>query len=451
MPTSGWSGDAYLLLLSALLLGYAILGKGFAYLGLPPIYVGEIAFLTGIVVFLRTRCLFGVLTTLPGLLLATTMGWVLLRTLPFISIYGFDALRDSVVVMYGGFAFVLIALLLADGRRINMLLRYYNVFWRVYVPAGVLLFLFQRFLGDYIPNLPGTNIPVLDLSPGDPAVHVSAAVVFALAGLRKITPIWMLIAFTSLAIVASIGRGPLLAAFLPIIFAALVLGKLRELIRASLIGLLLFGVAYAVEPAFTTYNEAAHSWERPVSTRQTIENVVSIVGPSGEQAEGTKEWRLRWWNMIIEDTIFGPHFWTGRGFGLNLGDADGFQDGDHLDLPPLRNPHNVHMTILARAGVPGAVLWSAFIISWFAMLVRAILTARRKMHTEWANLFVFVGCYAMSFIINASFDVALEGPMQGIWFWCLIGFGIGSALVYRYQATALPPPAQEDYTEAEMR
>jgi hypothetical protein len=34
-------------------------------------------------------------------------------------------------------------------------------------------------------------------------------------------------------------------------------------------------------------------------------------------------------------------------------------------------------------------------------------------------------------MINATFDVALEGPMQGIWFWCLIGFGIGSVMIYR--------------------
>jgi hypothetical protein len=37
----------------------------------------------------------------------------------------------------------------------------------------------------------------------------------------------------------------------------------------------------------------------------------------------------------------------------------------------------------------------------------------------------------MAMLINASFDVALEGPMQGIWFWCLFGFGLGCVMVYR--------------------
>ena len=50
---------------------------------------------------------------------------------------------------------------------------------------------------------------------------------------------------------------------------------------------------------------------------------------------------------------------------------------------------------------------------------------------EWAGLLLFIACYATSCLINAAFDVALEAPMQGIWFWCLIGFGIGATMIYR--------------------
>src|SRR5204863_8503058 len=117
---------------------------------------------------------------------------------------------------------------------------------------------------------------------------------------------------------------------------------------------------------------------------------------------------------------------------LNLAEADRFRTTDS-NRPPLRSPHDVHMTILARAGVPGAVLWILLLVSWFAMMMRALLTARRRAELEWAGLFLFIGCYVMAIIINATFDVALEGPMQGIWFWCLFGFGIGSVMVYRMQ------------------
>jgi hypothetical protein len=94
------------------------------------------------------------------------------------------------------------------------------------------------------------------------------------------------------------------------------------------------------------------------------------------------------------------------------------------------------MTILARAGVPGAALWTALLASWFAMLASAVLTARRRGHAQWAGLFLFIACYVASMIINATFDVALEGPMQGVWFWSMIGFGIGSVMVYRHQHMA---------------
>src|SRR5215813_11575730 len=104
-------GDRYLVLLGSVLFGYAMIGKGFAYFGFPPFYVGEIALLSGVIVFLWTGCFIAALATLPGLLLAFLLIWVVLRTLPFVGTYGFDALRDSVVVTYGGFAFIVIALL----------------------------------------------------------------------------------------------------------------------------------------------------------------------------------------------------------------------------------------------------------------------------------------------------------------------------------------------------
>jgi hypothetical protein len=439
---SGRSGDAYLALLSGVLLGYAALGKGFAYLPIsdsPPVYIGEIALLAGMLIFWRTRCLAGVLTTLPALLLAATMAWVLLRTLPFIDAYGVDAFRDSVVVMYGGFAFIVAALLLEDGRRINKIIQYYGAFLNIYVPAIPFIFVAGRYMGNSLPKMPGTDVPLLQLQPTDLGVHLAGAAVFALVGFRKVTRPWLVFLIAGLAMVGAVARGPMLAEVLSVTAAAVLLGKWRQLVLTFLAGLLVFSVAYAVEPVFFDYTEARDSIERPLSTRQVVDNVLSIAGQGGEQAEGTKEWRLEWWNMIIADTVFGPSFWTGRGFGLNIALADGFSNWTTRSLgPPLRSPHNVQMTMLARAGVPGLMLWSGVVVSWLGMMMHEIRTARRRGQTEWAGLFLFVGCYVGSIIINASFDPVLEGPMQGVWFWSLIGFGIGSVMVYRSQRIASP-------------
>jgi hypothetical protein len=63
--------------------------------------------------------------------------------------------------------------------------------------------------------------------------------------------------------------------------------------------------------------------------------------------------------------------------------------------------------------------------SWFL--------ARRNADQRWAAIFLWIGCYELSAIIDATFDVALEGPMLGIWYWSLFGFGIAAVMIYRYQ------------------
>lgn len=73
-------------------------------------------------------------------------------------------------------------------------------------------------------------------------------------------------------------------------------------------------------------------------------------------------------------------------------------------------------------------------------MINATLTARRHEHRQIANLFLVNITYVLAILINSSFDVALEGPMQGIWFWCLFGFGIGSVMVYRASLTDSPQP-----------
>ncbi len=428
-------GDRYLTFLAIVLLGYALLGKGFAYIGFPPLYVGEIAFLTGIAVLFRSGALVASVATLPSLLLIATMMWVMVRTIPFVGVYGFDALRDSVIILYGSFAFIVIGLLLEDARRIDTVLRYYAASL-VAFPIIPLAFWLTKYWGDYIPRLYGPNVPIVEIGASALGTHLAGAAVFVLIGYRKVTWFWVLIWFGALAMIGASNRGATLAAAVAIVFAMLVLGRLRLMLKAVAAGVGLFAVLLAAEATFLDYEEVKDSIDRPVSAHQILENIKSVIGQSGSQTEGTKKWRLDWWDIIIGDTIHGPHFWTGRGFGLNLADADGFAGtGDtNASRPPTRSPHNAHMTLLARAGVPGVVLWSLVLISWSGLMLHAMLTAYLRRHTQWRNLFLWIFCYVTAIVINATFDVTLEGPMQGIWFWCLFGFGIGSVMVYRAQA-----------------
>jgi hypothetical protein len=426
-------GDRYLAFLAIVLLGYALMGKGFAYLGLPPLYMGEIALLTGIVVFLRAGALIASLTTLPCLMLVTLMVWVMARTIPYVGVYGFDALRDSTIVMYGGFAFIVIGLLLEDARRIDTVLRYYNNIFLMSFPALFVGFCLTRFWTEYIPRLYGPW-PIVDIGASAVGTHLGGAMVFVLIRNRKVSLLWILVWFATLALVSTINRGAMLAVIVPVAFAAIMLGRFRLMLATVLAGASILAVLLAIEGGTQDNYDPRRVTGRQISAHQIVENATSIVGRSGQQAEGTKQWRLNWWDIIVNDTIYGPNFWTGRGFGLNLGEADGFSALDPRNpTPPTRSPHNAHMTLLARAGVPGLVLWLMVLVSWVGMLLNEIFSARARGHERWAKLFLFALCYAATIIINATFDVTLEGPMQGIWFWCLFGFGIGSVMVYRAQ------------------
>jgi hypothetical protein len=428
VAVSRWT-DHYVNILAVALLGYAIFGKTFAYLGLPPLFIGEITLLLGLLALLQSGCLFASLASFPSIILGIAMGWVLLRTLPYLGTYGFDAARDSVVIMYGVFAFIVVGLLLEKPLRVFATLRLYSKFAAIFVPAAPLSFILSGYFGLVPPTL-------FLIRPGEAAVHLAGVSVFAMVGFRRMGA-WSIIAVVlTAAMVSSISRGGALAFIVPTIVAALLTGRVRLVGKIATACLMLLAVAYVVEEA--AFDGSADLGRRSVSAHQLVANATSIFVDSGEPEESTKEWRLRWWSIIFADTLHGPHFWTGRGFGLNLADADGFADGINVDGPPLRSPHNAHMTNLARAGVPGLVLWVLVLLTWFGTIVTSYIEARMRGQPAWAALFMFVGCYQLAMIINASFDVALEGPMLGIWFWCLYGFGIGSAMVYRVAGTPAP-------------
>ena len=176
---------------------------------------------------------------------------------------------------------------------------------------------------------------------------------------------------------------------------------------------------------------------RELSFDQITTNIFSTFGDVGADGlDSTKEWRTNWWKDIINDTARGTYFWDGKGFGINLADYYGYQVGDRT----LRSPHNANMTILARMGMPGLGVW-ILVEGLFALsILNAYYKARRAHDERWTGLFLFIGAYWLAFSINASFDVFLEGPMGGIWFWSLYGFGVGALWIYKHRPDVLSPP-----------
>jgi peptidoglycan/LPS O-acetylase OafA/YrhL len=89
------------------------------------------------------------------------------------------------------------------------------------------------------------------------------------------------------------------------------------------------------------------------------------------------------------------------------------------------------MMILARAGVPGAALWIVAQLAWGWGMAAAFFRSRRRGEHRWARIFLFLGTYWFILLINGSFDVFIEGPMGGIWFWSIFGVGLAALGLYR--------------------
>jgi O-antigen ligase len=82
------------------------------------------------------------------------------------------------------------------------------------------------------------------------------------------------------------------------------------------------------------------------------------------------------------------------------------------------------MTVLARMGVPGLAIWVAFLFAFAVAMFRGFLDARTAGDDHRARVIGWLLLYWLAMLVNTSFDPYLESPMGGIWFWCVIGYGL---------------------------
>ncbi len=428
--------DWYAMMLMGVLLGYVFIGKGFAYQGLPPLLVGEVTLLAGVACYVTSGVVLATLSTVASRFLAVLMLWVLFRTVPYIGMYGIDAPRDAVIVGYGVFAYIVMALMLENKHRLNQFLAVYAPAAALFVITSPFVFVFTRFFEDYIPTFPAPNgepISLWSFRPGQFGVHLAGAGIFAFLGLQQVNLVWIGTFLATAVMASASSRGAMLAIAVPLVMVAMIGGRIRQLLLLGLYGLAGLAVVFVIESAYFDFREVdtMSSYDRPVGVRQVISGISSMFDGSTAQLSQTKEWRLKWWEIIQDHTLKGPFFWTGKGFGINLADADGFQQPNSENAPPLRDPHSVHITMLARAGVPGLALWIGALVSWSWLLIATMFQARARGEHKWADIFLFIWGYGAAVVVESSFDIGLAGPMMGIPFWSLFGLGLAAPMIYR--------------------
>jgi hypothetical protein len=428
----------FLAVLGMALVGYATLGRGFAYIPSHPPFVGDIVLVLGIWIALlsRTPLLSRRITLVP--LAVLFAAWGALRTLPYLHTYGAYALRDAAVWGYAAFAFLVSSFLLRTGLALRVP-RYYGRFMPWILLWWPFALVTYRMGAQFVPDV-SSGVKLIELKPGDTAVHLAGAACFLVlqigarregsasaatsAGQYVMWVAWLL----GFLMASSSNRGGLVA-----VAGSLALVFLLRPIKGWW---RLFSVALVIGLAFAASGVKIELGRgRDISMDQLSRNVGSVLDPADyPDLAGTVSWRIAWWKDIVDYTLFGKYFWTGKGFGVNLADDDGFQvSADHS----LRSPHNGHLTILAREGVPGLLIWLALQGAFAASLLRACVRSRR-LGNEWlARVNLWVLAYWLAFMINGGFDVFLEGPQGGIWFWSLFGFGI--ALLETERWSTRPP------------
>lgn len=388
---------------------YLYLNKAIAYT-----YLSEIVWLIGILLFIKN---FKKLNIAWGKVLGIFSFLIFVNVLQILRGFAsnsiIDTIRDSFILNYGGFIFI--AFLFWDQQKefFDKIVHLYK-----YFPAFVTITYFIKSIYPEINQVElFEGIPLLLYKNGDMSVHLLITVMLVLTGQltwnnqRVAVANYILLIYLFL-LTATYSRGGFLAFIVPLTFF---IYRSRQYDWVQNIKAYFKWIPLIIALAIPLYLSTKIKVEdkdygRQVGITQLKENVVSIFVRDATNAKGDLNdnvtWRLIWWGKIIDYTVFGPYFYTGKGLGVGLAENDDIKADESL-----RSPHNFSLTILARYGVPIFIVWLIFLFYVFQPLFQRKQSAQT----------LLLGSALLGIFINASFDVALEGPMMAFPFWSLMG------------------------------
>jgi hypothetical protein len=405
-------------------LGYVLFDRAFAWIHIPgvPIFTGEILLMTAILVLIRNQQTTvellrrSTLMRIAGLLLV----WGLVRLAFDLPAWGIGALRDGAQSNYILVGLAMAVVVIDDPEIIGRLSHL-----RRWLPAGVVtwvpvaIFLSRRYSGR-APLVPDSETSILSFKPGDYAIFAAVAIAYVWISeneySRRYRQVVTFVGVLGLLVAGSQNRGGLVGAVLLLSVATLFMRRSNR-IRFILGSMLATGGLILV---LLVSNLAIPLGSRSFSIGQLAENAVSLTGGSDSgNLSDTVSWRLDYWQLVVADVVTGESWLTGIGFGPSLADEYGFQTSSQGSTQPLRNAHNSHVTLVARLGVLGMLLWAAF---WLRVGVMFNRFFRRRIAP--------IGGLMVAFIVGvgvaAIFDPVLEGPQMAIPFWCAVGVLAGS-------------------------
>ena len=319
-----------------------------------------------------------------------------------------DLIRDSFIFQYGWFVFILF--LFKEKLEIIWETLFFIYKWFPFV--ALLNFILQYFVPFFETVAPFGGIPILLYKNGDMGVQLLISTLLLLYSFENKTLKWRVLLSLVIAldflILASYSRSGIVA-FLASMLCFIYFNKdiqLQARVRLSIKYLPI--ILLVVTPIYINIKVTENFQGRSVGFEQIKNNFSSIVGGTTDAtSEDNVVWRLVWWAKIIDYSLSSPNFFIGKGLGMNLA-----TDDDIITLDDsLRSPHNFHLNIMSRFGVLLFMIWMYFLIQLLKPLFKKQLQGKR----------LLIGCILLAFLLNASFDVFLEGPMGAFPFWTWLG------------------------------
>ena len=383
---------------------YVFLNKGVAYT-----YLVEALWLFGILLLLMDRKKVEFIwnkTTKLILFFITISGIYILRGFAQYDII--DLIRDSFIFQYGWFVFILF--LFKD--KLEQIWETLFFIYKWFPFVALLNFILQYFVPFFETITPFGGIPILLYKNGDMGVQLLISTLLLLYTFENKTLKWRVLLSLVIAldflILASYSRSGIVA-FLASMLCFIYFNKDIQLqSRVRLLIKYLPVILLIVTPIYINIKVSENFQGRSVGFEQIKNNFSSIVGGTTDAtSENNVVWRLVWWAKIIDYSLSSPNFFIGKGLGMNLA-----TDDDIITLDDsLRSPHNFHLNIMARFGVLLFLIWTYFLIQILKPIFEKQLVGKR----------LLIGCIIVAFLINASFDVFLEGPMGAFPFWTWVG------------------------------
>ena len=391
---------AYLLVMTL----YVFLNKGVAYT-----YLVEALWLFGILILLMHRKKVELIWNKTTKLILFFIFICCIYILRGFAKYDIlDLIRDSFIFQYGWFVFILF--LFKD--KIEQVWETLFFIYKWFPFVALLNFILQYFVPFFETVTPFGGIPILLYKNGDMGVQLLISTLLLLYTFEKKPLKWRVLLSLVIAldflILASYSRSGIVA-FLSSMLCFIYFNKDIQLkSRIRLLLKYLPVILLIVTPIYINIKVTENFQGRSVGFEQIKNNFSSIIGGTTDAtSEDNVVWRLVWWAKILDYSFSAPNFFIGKGLGMSLA-----TDDDIITLDEnLRSPHNFHLNIMARFGVLIFLIWTYFLIQLLRPLFKKQLHGKR----------LLIGCILLAFLINASFDVFLEGPMGAFPFWTWVG------------------------------